>query len=425
MRRSRREFLFDGAALCAAAFLPPPSGQPRLPGAHEIEIDGTDFSDLTFLVPLLKDVRIVQLGENGHGASEAMRVRARIAHFLIEQLGFEVVAFESSLFLTHLANQRLAEMEAQRALTSSLVGVWHTREVLPLFELMRARRAGSKRIELAGFDVQPIGGNRKQRPAFFGDLAKKIDPEYATTVAALDQEFLEAYARPSAQRREFLRANGERLASGYDRLAVFLEKHQPQLKDESNTALVARQEAKSAAAYVRFQSATDMTQYAEIRDEAMFANLKFLAEELYPGRKVIAWGHNYHLRHDNAAIPATKDIFPGVKARSMGTWTRAHFGRRVYTIGQYEQTGTAVDNSRKEYSIAPPAPGTLEARLEPPAGKALFADIKAASESTAGAWLKQPVGARFNGRHPETLEPADQYDAVLIVRSVKPPTFLY
>ena len=426
---SRRDFLRESGSLWAAAPLALRSSsvpQPaRLTGTHAISIDAADTSDLNFLGPLLKDVRIVQLGENGHGASEAIRVRARIARYLIEQLNFEVLAFESSLFLVHLANQRLGETDAQRSLTSSLIGVWHTREMLPLFEVLRARRAVGQSGQLAGFDIQPIGGNRKQRPAFFATFVAKVDPEYAKGVVALDTEFLEIYGKPSAQRRELLRAVGERLATGYERLADFLDTHRERMSDDTNEAIVARQEARSAAAYVRFQSATDMTKYAEIRDEAMFENLKFLATDLFPRRRIIVWGHNYHLRHDNAAILPSKEIFPGVKARSMGTWTRKHFGHQVYTLGQYERTGTALDNSRKEYAIARPAEGTLEARIEPPVGKAMFVDIRETSSTGHGRWLKQPVAARYNGQQPETLVPSAQYDALLVIESVTPPAFLY
>jgi erythromycin esterase len=419
---SRREFLQRSAsALCALRL----QALDRRAGTHELAIDSSDSSDLQFLVPLLANVRIVQLGENGHGESESMRVRARIARFLVEQLDFDVLAFESSLFLAYLADQRLGDTDARRTLTSSLIGVWHTREMLPLFEFMRERRAAGKPIHLAGFDVQPIGSNRKQRPAFFGDLAAQLDPDFARTAVSLDNEFMEAYSKPSAQRREYLRANGERLAADYDRLAAFFERHVEKLtREKGDAALIARQEAQSAAAYVRFQSAADMRKYAETRDEGMFENLKFFAEQLFKDRRIVVWGHNYHLRHENAAIPPSKEVFPGVEARSMGTWTRRHFGRRVYTIGQYERTGTAIDNSRKEYQISAPGERTLEARLMRPGDKALFIDINQARTAAEGDWLDRPVIARYNGQHPETFVPSVQYDAVLMLQKVSPPGFV-
>ncbi len=421
---SRREFLERAALACGVLVARQPNS---LPGVSEIALDSPNFTDLQFFRQLLSNVQIVQLGENGHGTAEAARLRVRIARYLCEELGFDVLAFESSLFLCHLADSRTKDAEPQRTLTTSLVGVWHTREVLPLFESLADWRKAGRPVRLAGFDVQPIGPNRKLRPAFFADLVSPLDAEYGRTVLALDSEFLSAYDKGSSARREHLRANGERLAAGYDRLAAFIsDKLEPLQKQAGrDAALVAGQEARSMAAYARFQAAGNMRDYAEIRDRGMFENLRFLAEDLFPGRKIIVWGHNYHLRHANAAIPASKEIFPGVQASSMGTWTRAHFGAKVFTIGQYEGTGTALDNSRKEYPIAPPAAGTLEDRLSQLSKRPVFVDIRQAAATRRGEWLNQPLTARFNGQHPETLIPSAQYDGLLMISEVTPPRFLY
>lgn len=51
----------------------------------------------------------------------------------------------------------------------------------------------------------------------------------------------------------------------------------------------------------------------------MADNLEFLLRELYPGKKIIVWGHNFHSQHDNAAIPPEPNVFPGVRVRSTAT----------------------------------------------------------------------------------------------------------
>jgi erythromycin esterase len=189
--------------------------------------------------------------------------------------------------------------------------------------------------------------------------------------------------------------------------------------------LVARQEALSAAAYVRQQAATDMREYAEARDRGMFENLRFLAEEMFPNDRIVVWGHNYHVRHENNAIPPSEAIFPGVTARSMGTWTREHFGKTVFTIGQYEIAGTAVNNAREPYSIPPPVEGSLEHQLRGLADTPYFLDLRRAAGGAQGAWLNAPLPARYNGEHPERLVPARQFDALVVLPRVTPPTFLY
>ena len=56
------------------------------------------FEDLQFLKTVLKDRRIVQLGESGHSVAEFNQAKVRLRKFLNQQMGFVVIAFESDLY---------------------------------------------------------------------------------------------------------------------------------------------------------------------------------------------------------------------------------------------------------------------------------------------------------------------------------------
>ena len=88
-----------------------------------------------------------------------------------------------------------------------------------------------------------------------------------------------------------------------------------------------------------------------IRDFGMANNLTFLANDLYPGRKIMVWAHNFHIRHDN---PATTSRQP-----TMGQWIRERFRNELYTIGLYMDRGTAAQNNRVVY-YHQPRPGELD-----------------------------------------------------------------
>lgn len=398
----------------------------QAPGARQIaSLTGTDFSDLEFLRTRLANVRVVQLGEAGHGMAEANQLKARLVQFLHQELGFGVVAFESSLYLAHQADEKAATATPQSTLTSSLLGVWHTREVVPLFEAIRASRATSRPLRLAGFDVQPIGGGKKSRPGFYRRLISVVDEKYAAEAEAFDTAFIAGYDKGSSSRRTYFRANRDALVDGYTRLAAFIDRHRTAISAAAGreATLVAAQEARSMAMYVRQQTAADTLAYAELRDEGMADNVRFL-EELFPDRKIIIWAHNYHVMHDAAAAEATPDVFPGVPARSMGGWTQRRLGSRVFTVGIYPYEGRAVDNSRKEYVIERPAADSLEGRIGAgTGGPALFVDIDSALKG-GQTWLQSPVLARFEGRSGQRLVPARQYDAVVILTRVSAPVFL-
>ncbi len=46
----------------------------------------------------------------------------------------------------------------------------------------------------------------------------------------------------------------------------------------------------------------------------MANNLTFLANDMYPGRKIMVWAHNFHIRHDNTATTSRQP--------TMGKWQR-------------------------------------------------------------------------------------------------------
>ena len=104
--------LADDAALrIPAAQLPEVKAEWReeaLKRAHPIRsLFSDDFSDLAFLAPLLEGKRVVQLGESGHGVAEFNWMKARLAKYLHERLGFDVLAFESSLSGCDVADSRI------------------------------------------------------------------------------------------------------------------------------------------------------------------------------------------------------------------------------------------------------------------------------------------------------------------------------
>ncbi|WP_277586280.1 hypothetical protein [Psychrobacillus antarcticus] len=57
-----------------------------------------------FLEQVLKDKRIVWLGENGHGIAEHSSLKSNLINFLYSKMGFKVVAFESGLSECYCSN---------------------------------------------------------------------------------------------------------------------------------------------------------------------------------------------------------------------------------------------------------------------------------------------------------------------------------
>jgi hypothetical protein len=70
-----------------------------------ISLDSGDFTDLDFLVDLLKNKKYVFIGESSHETAEQYILKTRLVKFLHQQLGFNVLAFEHQLGTTTYFNE--------------------------------------------------------------------------------------------------------------------------------------------------------------------------------------------------------------------------------------------------------------------------------------------------------------------------------
>jgi erythromycin esterase len=415
---------------------------PNAPGVSEVmaqwvrknhqpirSLTAERYDDLQFLKPLLQGKRIVQLGESSHGVAEFNLVKARLVKFLHQELGYEVIAFESPLDQCYRADRQAGGASPTNALMDCLVGVWHTKEVLPLFEYIQASKKTARPLTLAGFDIQQIGRGKRSRPAFLRDVVTKLDAAYAGEIYQLDTDFLTEYDKGRQSFQPYLQRDGARLIAAYDRLAGFLAQHQTRLvglsKENPQAPLVARQTARYLSLYLKQQTASDAAARSELRDQGMAENLEFLLQELYPGKKIIVWGHNFHLQHDNAAIPPLPAVFPGVRVHSMGHWLAQRHRQELYTIGVFMHQGRAANNARQVYEITPVQRGSLEAILAQAGRKSLFLDLSQPKQNPATEWMYQPATAKYNGTHDMTMVLRAQYDGVLFIHTVTPPIYLY
>ncbi|QGS69630.1 hypothetical protein CV093_19215 [Oceanobacillus sp. 143] len=112
------------------------------------ECNGDDFK---FLEKVLKNKRVVWLGENGHGIAEHSLLKTKIIHFLYHQMGFKVIAFESGLGESYSSNYVKETLSVKELMDKSIFSLWKSEETYPLFELIRQ----NDDLNLIGFDMQP------------------------------------------------------------------------------------------------------------------------------------------------------------------------------------------------------------------------------------------------------------------------------
>lgn len=388
-------------------------------------LEAENFVDLEPLRPLLTGRRLVQLGEASHGAAEFSRVKTRLIKFLNQELGFDVIAFESSVFecfQTDGATDRLAALEMMR---HSIFGVWHTTDVQDLFAYIRDSRHSSTPLTLAGFDTQISSlEGVASRPEFLRAVLTRTDRAYADTVAAFDREFLRDYG--TSGMRVYLQEHGDLVTQRYENLAVHLEaelSNRVLLRaTEGDSLLIAYRIARSMVCLVEqlLLQHEENTAYASyVRDQGMAENLTALLDLLYPDRKVIVWAHNYHVRHNNQRVHCETQTH----LRTMGHWIVERFRAEMYTIGLYMYRGQVADHEREVYDIAPAVSGSLESILYRARRRHCFVDLLGQTEEAGNGWMFIAIPVKSYGTLELQMVPRDQYDGILFVDTVSAPHY--
>lgn len=377
--------------------------------AHPIRsLFSDDFSDLQFLKPLLAGKRVVQLGESAHGVAEFNWMKSRLVRFLHRELGFDVVAFESSLTACDIADARMGTAAPADVMRDCIFGVWHSTETLGLFEYLGHERAVGRHISLAGFDTQNSSRARPEVSARLVRHVDRVDPALAERIRGFEVQLVAPIgARLASDMKAAYAAAAERLAEDRKVLRT-LHAARPVEID------LAIQELRSRVRLVEQLAGPQTTERVRVRDEGMAANLDFLLDHVYPGRKVIVWAHNFHVAREQHGVAGPN---------AMGAWVARRRGAEVYTVGLYMGRGVAMQNDRRRYEIVPPGPDSLEAVLASAGWKMSFFDL-AHARPGEGSWMVAPMAVREWGVNAATLVPARAFDALIYIDTVTPPEYL-
>jgi len=403
------------------------STDPQLPNENEAWLAGidqygtaltsitsSDFDDLLFLRKTIGDRRLVQLGESGHGVAEFNQVKVRLIRFLHEEMGFNVIAFESGLAECFFADLNAAGT-SPRQMIESIFRVWKSEEVLELFEYLLATKESDNPLTLAGFDFQ-MSDDWSYRRDTLHDMISSYDQPFARRFFATDSLFAEL-KKPNDidAMRKYVRDNEADLRWIYTHLRDLLSDNMDDLSRRyESTPLVplfAYQTAVSMVAYLDFWMNEE--QEMQIRDQAMADNVEFLLESAYPNEKIIVWAHNFHIMH------------PGMDGfKGMGTLLYELFPEQMYTIGLYMFQGQAAYVNGEQYEVEAHARNSLESILHAAGAEYLFVDMLHPQTTAANDWMVTEILTKSWGMYDERLIPREQYHALILIDTVTPPIYL-
>ncbi|MFB6822270.1 erythromycin esterase family protein [Streptomyces virginiae] len=401
--------------------------------AHARTLDtldpGAPYADLEPLRGVLRDVRIVGLGESTHGTREFFRLKHRVLEFLVREMGCTVLAMEASESAAHAVDAYVCHGVGDPVRLIARLGfwTWRTEEMLDIVEWMRAHNRGvpaDRRVRFVGIDPQLAADSVAAVGSFLGQVA----PERAADLAELE---VLARARPGSgpdpEQRLLHRARA---------VAEFLDDHRAKFAALTSPEAVA-EAVRHAGILCRaadlvtrsLDPGSPRDNVFAVRDRSMAEAVVRLTESDGDGGgsgdgtagPVALWAHNGHI---------AKGVY-GNGVPALGSHLRARFGDRYYALGLLFGKGSfrARSADRTQGPGVRHRIGTslrcLEGRLATAVPGDYYVDLRAADPSAADTrWLREPSAQRSFGAavprltyrfHIAPLTPAEDYDGLAFV----------
>lgn len=381
-----------------------------------------NFTDLQFLKTEIRDKQIVMIGEQDHFAGASIDAKARIANFLIKEMGFEVILFEAGFYDVQKSVEYLKK-EKRGGFRYSLYFLWaKSQNIIPFLDTL-SKNAVDDKIYLDGFDP-------------------KFTSVYSTKFYILDLEKI-------LNETEYIKSNQadwdiyKKLVQGAaDKFDKSITKFKADERDllyrvsrDINKVLVAANQSYWAQAVL---SNTDiLIEYSKIslkdmianneksrklennRDSLMAENTKWLLENKYKGKKIIIWAASYHITKQPEIISSTsKDNFVGKK--TLGGEIGNIYKDKVYSIGfiSYQgKYGISFDKP-KGTTIKPHNENSIEVYIHKYNYPFCFLALKE-NKNVVG---KTAMINGFNNESYNSLDWSKNYDALIYIENMYPNT---
>jgi erythromycin esterase-like protein len=366
--------------------------------------------DYDRLLDLVRDKRLVLIGEASHGTHEFYAQRAEITKRLLDELGFDAVAIEGDWPDAYRVNRYVREQsddeDAERALRGFRrfpAWMWRNTVVLDFVEWLRGRGAG-----------------------FYGLDLYSLHASMAAVIEYLDEHGPDEARRARERYACFDHFGTDPQVYGYETglggawpcedeaVAVLLElqrhPHELLANDEhffaeQNARLVVNAERYYRSMYRGRQSSWNL------RDTHMFETLQALLAHLGPSSRIVVWAHNSH-------VGDARETQMGWSGElNLGQLARERFPRETLIVGFSTYTGTVTaaddwgDIARRK-NVRPGLPGSWEEHFHERGEDRLYL------ERPEGTRLERAIGVIYRPQterlsHYFEARVARQFDALI------------
>lgn len=167
-------------------------------------VAGNGLEDLAPLKEILKDTRILAVGESTHGTREFFQCKHRMLEFFVKEMGCRCFAIEASYVECLPINEYV--LQGKGDLNTVVAGqrfwTWNTKEVAEMVEWIRLYNLGvpeSEKVQFLGFDCQFNANGSKiicemikeNYPSYYDEIFTILSPiENFLSIFSSEYEFL-------------------------------------------------------------------------------------------------------------------------------------------------------------------------------------------------------------------------------------------
>lgn len=298
------------------------------------------LGDLQSLASIVGNGRIVGLGENWHSTKQLLRIKHRLARFLVERLGFNVVVFEGSLpgapVLDRYVDGRGGDAkEALRALGQAM---WLNGETLAFVEWLRSWNQGAasvNKVRVFGMDSIPATAAMADVPAYLDRAGPEWALPHRDGIRTIEKLFAEVpldslsraaiwgagevYDRLSESEREEMRL-------AFTGIVARLEQHRATYASRTSPGefeWALRESIVVLQAWDILAARSHSLRAATERRAFAFAeNIAWIRRQVDPSARIIVLAHNIHVARQpflsfDSDVPVTSmggrlaELFPG------------------------------------------------------------------------------------------------------------------
>lgn len=361
------------------------------------------FENLSAFKEVLKDVEIIALGENTHGLGEVFAAKTELVKFLHQELGFDLVLFESGYGDAALAWEQIDSLSS-REFTSVFSSnfYYNSQEIEDLVSYSKSQNGA---LKIQGFDCQPQQNYLVKR---MSDIVQPLDSLFAKSVLLEMRSFNNLYQYENDKDTIAFNKQRDSFVDFLNNYNAFLDNNLTNLLKSGSTKNEISALKKSNEIFIDTYSKINMGELmgwpvtANIRDKSLFETVKWFKEN-NPESKIIIWAQNSHIENKSK---------PNYNVNWMGHYLKNTFGNKYYSLGAVVYSGKN-QNYNNSFDFEHKDPNYLAYHLNKFQKEKYVLDLR---NHTKNDFTNQLLSGMENGGSTAEFTAKDRFDGLLFIK---------